>query len=253
MYDFEDENIKCHAIIHAAAAATAGIGAGLAQIPGSDIVPITGIQIGMIISIAKVFDEDLGEGAAKGLLGGFSAGLVGREVVRGILGMIPGLGNAFKAGTAATMTETVGWLAVEHFKSKIRKEGRILEHGMRIGEAKAKEKFKNILERLEHNTIFVAVLIKMVYYVENNGLNEEVEEKINLILSICQKEIKDSILNEENFITEDIEEIDEMLIILDVEEKWELSQLLKEEFFNLIKKDSYNKEIRINECIERLE
>ena len=92
----------------------------MAQIPGSDIVPITGIQIGMIISIAKVFGRDLGEGAAKGLLGGFSAGLVGREVVRGLLGMIPGFGNAFKAGTAATITETIGWAAVEHFKSEIK-------------------------------------------------------------------------------------------------------------------------------------
>ena len=65
---FEDRRDKCHAIIHGASAATAAIGAGLAQIPLADSIPITAAQVGMIVSIAKVYDVDISEGAAKGLL-----------------------------------------------------------------------------------------------------------------------------------------------------------------------------------------
>ena len=72
----EDRREKCHVIIHGAAVTTGGIGAGLAQIPLADSIPITAAQVAMIVAIAKVYDIDLAEGAAKGLLGGFSASVI---------------------------------------------------------------------------------------------------------------------------------------------------------------------------------
>lgn len=44
---------KCHIIIHSATTASAA--AGAIPIPMSDAVPITAAQIGMIISLGKVF------------------------------------------------------------------------------------------------------------------------------------------------------------------------------------------------------
>ena len=82
----EDRRDKCHAIIHGAAVTTAGIGAGLAQIPLADSIPITAAQVGMVIAIAQVYDIDLAEGTAKALLGGFSASVVGRNVAGVLIG-----------------------------------------------------------------------------------------------------------------------------------------------------------------------
>ena len=54
----DEQNSKCHVIIHGATVAASAIAAGLAQIPGSDAIPITGIQITMIISLGGVFGRD---------------------------------------------------------------------------------------------------------------------------------------------------------------------------------------------------
>ena len=45
------KNQKVHGVIHTASAASAGVGAGLAQIPGADAPVIAGIQTTMIIGI----------------------------------------------------------------------------------------------------------------------------------------------------------------------------------------------------------
>ena len=45
----------CNGIIHAASAAAAGVGAGLAQLPMGDNAVLTPIQLTMAISLGKVF------------------------------------------------------------------------------------------------------------------------------------------------------------------------------------------------------
>ena len=48
---------KCHAIIHGA---SGGAGAaGAIPLPLADTIPITGAQIGMIVSLGKVFDIEV--------------------------------------------------------------------------------------------------------------------------------------------------------------------------------------------------
>ena len=64
---------KCHGIIHSVSAAAGGVGAGLAQIPTSDTYIITPAQIGMIISLGKVFDMDITNSGAKSILTGIGA------------------------------------------------------------------------------------------------------------------------------------------------------------------------------------
>lgn len=107
------QTFKCNMIIHGASAASAAVGFGLAQIPAGDMVPITAIQIGMIISLGKVFGVDITESYAETAAFTFLTENVGRMAARSLVGLIPGFGNLVKASVASTFTESLGW-AIAH-------------------------------------------------------------------------------------------------------------------------------------------
>lgn len=117
-----DENSKCHAIIHSAAVAAGAVGAGLAQIPLSDNVVIMPIQIGMVASLGNVFGKNLGEMAIKGLISAAAGTVIGRSASQALLGWIPLLGNAINASTAFTITEAIGWAIANNFADEAEKE-----------------------------------------------------------------------------------------------------------------------------------
>lgn len=111
----EKQKAKCHTIIHTASAACAGVGAGLAQIPGSDNAVITPIQLTMTISLGKVFNKSLTETTAMAAIGSAAASTIGRTASQVLVGWIPGVGNAINAATAASLTETLGWILAKQF------------------------------------------------------------------------------------------------------------------------------------------
>lgn len=111
----EEQKKKCNAIIHTASVAAGGVGAGLAQIPCSDNVIITPIQITMIISLGSVFRLSITEGIAQGIIRSAMASIVGRGIAQITVGWIPGVGNAINTATAAGVTEAIGWSAVSQF------------------------------------------------------------------------------------------------------------------------------------------
>ena len=108
-------NHKIHGIIHTASASAAAVGAGLAQIPGSDAPVIAGIQTTMILAIADEHDVKVSKAAAADLLLTFAATTGGRALSQALVGWIPGYGNVINAATAASLTEAVGWAADEYF------------------------------------------------------------------------------------------------------------------------------------------
>ena len=112
------KNDKIHAIIHSSAATTAAIGAGLAQIPGSDNLVIKPIQIAMIGSIGKLHGKKMSDASAVALLSALTATVVGRTASQWLVGWIPGYGNAINATTAFTITETIGWAAHAYFREE---------------------------------------------------------------------------------------------------------------------------------------
>lgn len=114
----ESQKKKCHAIIHTASTAAAGVGAGLAQIPGSDNAVIVPIQITMVISLAKVFGKDLDETGAAAVLSTAASSVVGRGISQVLVGWIPGIGNAINASTAAGVTEATGWTVAKIFDNE---------------------------------------------------------------------------------------------------------------------------------------
>ena len=108
-------NQKIHGIIHTSATATAAVGGGLAQIPGSDAPIICGIQTTMVVAIANEYNVPLEKAAAADLLLVFTAQHCGRGLSQVLVGWIPGFGNAINATTAVAITEAVGWAANEYF------------------------------------------------------------------------------------------------------------------------------------------
>ena len=62
----EKQKKDCKKIINVASASAADVGGGLAQIPGSDSVPLATIQLTMTISLGKVFGKSLTESSASG-------------------------------------------------------------------------------------------------------------------------------------------------------------------------------------------
>ncbi|MBM6927302.1 DUF697 domain-containing protein [Pseudoflavonifractor phocaeensis] len=99
---------KCSVAIHTAAAASAA--AGAVPIPVVDAVPITTVQVSMVIALGNIFDRKITESAAKGLIGAVAATFVGRNLVK----LIPVFGWGVSAAVAGGVTEAVGWtLAVD--------------------------------------------------------------------------------------------------------------------------------------------
>ena len=113
-----DEHQKCHAIIHTASASATAVGAGMAQIPGSDNAVITPIQLAMAISLGKVFGVSLTETTAMAAIGSVAANTLGRTASQLLVGWIPGLGNAINAATAASLTEAMGWTLAKQFSEQ---------------------------------------------------------------------------------------------------------------------------------------
>lgn len=113
-----EQRAKCHAIIHSASAAAGAIGAGLSQVPCSDNLIITPIQLAMTISLGQVFGVDLTESSAKAAVASASANLVGRAASQILFGWLPGVGNIINASTAASLTEAMGWMLAEDFAKR---------------------------------------------------------------------------------------------------------------------------------------
>jgi len=107
---------KIHAIIHTASVTAGGIGAGLAQLPGSDMPVLMALQTAMIVAIGHEHGCEITKTHAKSLLLTLPAGYGGRAISQFLIGWIPGFGNAVNASTAATITEAIGWAADLYFE-----------------------------------------------------------------------------------------------------------------------------------------
>lgn len=120
----EEQQVKCHAAIHTASLAAGAVGAGLAQIPGSDSAPISAIQIAMVVSIGEVFGIKLTRRAAEATVASGLATMVGRGIAATLVGWIPIAGNIINASTAAGVTEALGWMVAEDlYAESVENEG----------------------------------------------------------------------------------------------------------------------------------
>ena len=112
------KNQKIHSIIHSTSVTAGGIGAGLAQLPGSDMPVLMALQVGMIVAIGHQHGCDVTKAKAKSILLTLPAGYGGRILSQFLLGWIPGYGNAINASTAIGITEGIGWAANAYFEEE---------------------------------------------------------------------------------------------------------------------------------------
>ena len=113
-----EEKDKCHAIIHSAAASGAGIAFSMAQLPGADNLPLTAIEIAMVVALGQVFGISITESGAKSMIAAFLGTIVGRGVSQFLIGWIPGIGNAVNATTAGGVIESLGWAVAADFSNR---------------------------------------------------------------------------------------------------------------------------------------
>lgn len=199
MYVSDEQNVKCHAIIHGAAASTAAIGGGLAQIPLSDNVVIVPIQIAMIVSLGAVLDIELNQSAATAILGTVATSAIGRGVSQVLFGWIPGIGNAINATTAAGVTEAAGWAAVAYFENLSDEERNKFNAAKEKGHQEAKAQFDLKLKKINENMAKVC-----------GGL-KEYEHLDNFVMGAFSMGIATA--NIDNFISEEEREVLELSII----------------------------------------
>lgn len=107
----------CNSIIHSASVAAA-VGGGFAQVPASDNLIITPIQLTMAVSLGKVFGITLDQSAAKAAVASAAAATVGRTASQILIGWIPGVGNIINATTVVTITEAIGWIMAKELENQ---------------------------------------------------------------------------------------------------------------------------------------
>lgn len=116
----DSQKTKCQYIIHSAATAAGAI--GLSPIPGSDIVPITAVQAGMILGLAKVFGISITEAAAQQSAKAFVVGNLGKMIASSLSKVIPILGSPVCASVAVALTEALGWETAEDFAKQAKQK-----------------------------------------------------------------------------------------------------------------------------------
>ena len=114
----EEEVSKCRKIIHGATVGISAIAGGLAQVPVADSAAIAPIQIGMIMSLAEVFDIGLTKSSAGAILANQITEQIGKAGVKIVLKYIPGIGNVANAAVSASVNETLGWTVAKDFAKR---------------------------------------------------------------------------------------------------------------------------------------
>ncbi|MCM3610132.1 50S ribosome-binding GTPase [Planococcus sp. MERTA32b] len=90
----------------------AGVSAGIigaSPIPGSDVVPLTSLQVGLIIKLSKLYDKPLTKKAARDMIVITATQTVGHTIYRQALKFIPGAGSIIGGTVATAMTVALGY------------------------------------------------------------------------------------------------------------------------------------------------
>lgn len=92
--------------ILAAGGSAAAIGAS--PIPGSDFVPLTGLQVGLMLKLSTLYGKPISKDNARELIIATVVGNVGKTIFRQIVKIVPGAGMVAGASVAGAMTIALG-------------------------------------------------------------------------------------------------------------------------------------------------
>ncbi len=92
--------------ILAAGGSAAAIGAS--PIPGSDFVPLTGLQVGLMLRLSTLYGKPISKDNARELIIATVVGNIGKTIFRQIVKFVPGAGMVAGASVAGAMTIALG-------------------------------------------------------------------------------------------------------------------------------------------------
>lgn len=90
----------------------AGVSAGVigaSPIPGSDVLPLTTLQVGLIIKLSNLYDKPVTKKAAKDMIVITATQTIGHTIYRQALKFIPGAGSIIGGTVASSMTLALGY------------------------------------------------------------------------------------------------------------------------------------------------
>lgn len=112
----EKSSIANKWILAASGSATA---IGAAPIPGSDFVPLTGIQVGLMVKMAALYEKPLSKKKAKELAIATITGNIGKTLFRQVVKFIPGAGSVAGGSIAGGMTLALGYAIKYAYENNI--------------------------------------------------------------------------------------------------------------------------------------
>lgn len=99
----------------ATAAGTVNLATSPIPIPFTSFLPLTALQAGLVLSIARIYGYEITRARAKELLTTFAAGLGARTLFQQLVTKIPGAGWALGTAIAAATTLAIGYSAIAWF------------------------------------------------------------------------------------------------------------------------------------------
>lgn len=100
------KSISAHKWITGASISAGAIGA--MPVPGSDIVPLTGLQVGLIVKLSALYDKPIQKKAAMKIIVATIAGGLGQNAFRQGVKLFPGFGSIVGASVASVITFGLG-------------------------------------------------------------------------------------------------------------------------------------------------
>lgn len=101
------------------AAASSATAVGAVPIPGSDIVPLTSIQVGLMVKLATLYEKPITKDRAKELAIASMTGNIGKGLFRQLIKVIPGAGSIAGASIAGSMTLGLGYALKHAYENNI--------------------------------------------------------------------------------------------------------------------------------------
>ena len=102
-----DKSRTANKWILAAGGSAATIGA--IPIPGADFVPLTALQVGLMLRLSTLYGKPISKDNAKELILATITGNVGKTIFRQIVKFVPGAGTVVGASVAGGMTLALGY------------------------------------------------------------------------------------------------------------------------------------------------
>ncbi|MEK4486121.1 GTPase [Psychrobacillus sp. FSL H8-0484] len=115
--NLKDKSSIANRWILAAGASSAVVGAS--PIPGSDFIPLTGIQVSLMIKLSTLYDKPISKENAKEIIIATIVGNVGKTIFRQVVKFVPGAGSIIGASVAGATTVALGYAIKYMHENKI--------------------------------------------------------------------------------------------------------------------------------------